>query len=69
MTDRPPPIDRLEVHNTSVDEDFAQVGACAQIHLPTGQICTLPHHHSGSCSFAKPGPPPATEETPDRSES
>jgi hypothetical protein len=54
MTDRDHPSDRLELHNASVDEDLAQVGACGQIHLPTGLTCTQPHHHRGSCVFAAP---------------
>lgn len=43
--------DRLELHNTSIDEEAAEVGACAQVHLPTGRTCILEHHHEGSCNF------------------
>lgn len=40
-----------EMHNASVDEDAARAGECAQVHLPTGRICTLPHGHARSCEF------------------
>jgi hypothetical protein len=38
-------------HNASVDEDAARQGGCAQLHLPTGRMCTLRHGHNGSCEF------------------
>ena len=40
-----------EMHNASVDEDAAREGECAQVHLPTGRTCTLPHGHERSCEF------------------
>jgi hypothetical protein len=43
--------DTSEMHNASVDEDAAKKGACAQVHLPTGRMCSLPHGHKGSCDF------------------
>jgi hypothetical protein len=43
--------DTSEMHNASVDEDLARAGECAQVHLPTGRMCTLPHGHKGSCEF------------------
>jgi hypothetical protein len=43
--------DTSEIHNASMDEDAAREGACAQVHLPTGRICILPHGHKGSCDF------------------
>jgi hypothetical protein len=46
---------RLDAHNVSVDTSLAQAGACARIHLPSGRICALPHHHRGSCQFLSPG--------------
>ena len=46
--------DRSEMHNASVDEYAAREGECAQVHLPTGRICTLPHGHKGSCLFTSP---------------
>lgn len=39
------------MHNASVDEAAAMQGECAQVHLPTGRRCTLPHGHPGSCEF------------------
>ena len=43
--------DTSEMHNASVDEVAARQGACAQVHLPTGRMCILPHGHRGSCDF------------------
>jgi hypothetical protein len=40
-----------ETHNASVDQDAAREGFCAQVHLPSGRMCTLPHGHEGSCEF------------------
>ncbi len=48
------PGGRLELHNPSVNEALADDGACAQIHLPTGRVCLLAHHHPGSCQFDPP---------------
>ncbi|QGN57482.1 hypothetical protein [Nostocoides sp. HKS02] len=41
-----------EVHNPSIDETAAAQGACAQVYLPTGAMCTLRHGHDGSCEFS-----------------
>ena len=46
--------ERLEIHNTSVDEQVAQARLCAHVHLPTGGTCVLPKSHSGSCHFTSP---------------
>jgi hypothetical protein len=43
--------DPPRLHNASVDEDAARHGGCAQVHLPTGRMCTLRHGHEGSCEF------------------
>ena len=43
--------DPPRLHNTSIDEDVAREGGCAQVHLPTGGMCTLRHGHEGSCEF------------------
>jgi hypothetical protein len=45
------PHDRQELHNPSVDEQVAEVGACGQVHLQTGRTCTLDRGHEGSCNF------------------
>jgi hypothetical protein len=46
--------DTSAMHNASVNEDAARLGACAQVHLPTGRMCTLPRSHRGSCDFRPP---------------
>jgi len=46
-----PMQDRPWVHNPSVDETFALLGACGQTHLPTGRTCVMPRGHRGSCVF------------------
>ena len=45
--------DTSEMHNASVNEDAARQGVCAQVHLPTGRMCTLPHGHRASCHFVQ----------------
>lgn len=44
-----------EQHNASVDEDAARQGGCAQVHLPTGRMCSLPRAHAESCEFSPAG--------------
>lgn len=39
------------VHNSAVDEAAALQGACAQVHLPSGRMCTLRNGHGRSCEF------------------
>lgn len=41
-------------HNTSVDQPQRQDGVCAQLHLATGRMCTLPHAHADTCEFVPP---------------
>ncbi|HEY5249949.1 MAG TPA: hypothetical protein VIJ15_16030 [Dermatophilaceae bacterium] len=41
------------MHNASVNEVAARQGKCAQVHLPTGRMCHLPHGHKGSCVFVR----------------
>jgi hypothetical protein len=48
------PDDRQDLHNVSVDDEVADVGACGQVHLATGRTCTLDQGHAGSCSFVSP---------------
>jgi len=45
------PLDTPEMHNAAIDEDAVRDGACAQVHLPTGRMCTLRAGHSVSCDF------------------
>lgn len=42
---------RPDAHNVSIDEEVSRVGGCGQVHLPTGNTCTLSHGHAGSCDF------------------
>jgi hypothetical protein len=42
-----------QMHNASVDEMAAMAGECAQVHLPSGRVCTLQHGHSRSCEFIR----------------
>jgi hypothetical protein len=58
VTNRASPDDRPELHNPSIDEDVARQGACGLVHLPTGNTCTLAHHHTGSCDFVPPADVP-----------
>jgi hypothetical protein len=53
-TEDPPhrAVDVTEIHNASVDEDAARQGGCAQVHLPTGAMCTLRHGHPRTCQFS-----------------
>jgi hypothetical protein len=48
------PDQRLDLHNTSIDEPSAAAGRCGMIHLPTGRICRERARHSTGCSFAAP---------------
>jgi hypothetical protein len=43
---------RLDVHNTSVNEAAARAGRCGTVHLPTGRMCRLPSLHEGACQLA-----------------
>jgi hypothetical protein len=47
-------VGRQGAHNASVDEVRRSTGACAQVHLPTGRMCTKRHSHDGSCEFVTP---------------
>jgi hypothetical protein len=38
-------------HNAATDEPAARQGRCAQIHLPTGSMCTRGRGHAASCTF------------------
>jgi len=46
--------ERLDLHNTGIDEPAAAAGRCGTIHLPTGRLCRAPARHSGSCDFVAP---------------
>lgn len=53
-TPAPPTPDLPATHNASTDAGAASQGGCAQVHLPTGNMCTLRHSHEGSCEFSPP---------------
>jgi hypothetical protein len=44
--------DRLDVHNTNINETAARAGRCGTVHLPTGRMCRLPALHAGACQLA-----------------
>jgi hypothetical protein len=44
--------DRLDVHNTNVNEAAARAGRCGTVHLATGRMCRLPSLHEGACELA-----------------
>jgi hypothetical protein len=44
--------DRLDVHNTNINEAAARAGRCGTVHLPTGRMCRLPALHDGACQLA-----------------
>jgi hypothetical protein len=54
--------ERLDLHNSSIDETAAAAGHCGMTDLHTGRVCQDPQDHSGSCSFVAA---PATERRAD----
>jgi hypothetical protein len=46
--------ERLDLHNSSIDESAAAAGHCGMTDLHTGRVCQDPHHHSGGCAFVAP---------------
>ena len=48
--------DRLDVHNTNINEAAARGGRCGTVHLPTGRMCQLPALHDGACHLTFPDP-------------
>lgn len=48
--------DRLDVHNTNINEAAARGGRCGTVHLPTGRMCQLPALHDGACQLTFPDP-------------
>jgi len=44
--------DRLDVHNTNINEAAARAGQCGTVHLPTGRMCQLTALHHGACQLA-----------------
>jgi hypothetical protein len=48
--------DRLDLHNSSIEESAAALGHCGMTDLHTGRVCQEPQDHAGSCAFAAPAP-------------
>ena len=48
--------DRLDLHNSSIEETAAAAGHCGMTHLPTGRVCQEPVHHVDGCAFVAPSP-------------
>ena len=48
-----PDIDdeRMDAHNTSIDEGAAAAGRCGMIHLPSGRTCQAQAGHADGCDF------------------
>jgi hypothetical protein len=45
------PDGRKDVHNSGVDTQMAAAHLCGQTDLRTGQMCTKPARHDGTCEF------------------
>ena len=57
----PPPADaddRLDLHNSSIEESAAAAGHCGMTDLHTGRVCREPQSHTGSCAFVAPSHEP-----------
>jgi hypothetical protein len=54
VSGRPEGQPRLDVHNSSVDEETAEAGRCGAHDLASGRICRLPALHPGGCDFQAP---------------
>lgn len=54
------PPERLDLHNSGVDELTALNNLCGYQDLRTGSVCRLPARHLGSCRFV-PKPLPGEE--------
>jgi hypothetical protein len=52
-------VDRLDLHNSSIEESAAAAGHCGMTDLHTGRVCQEPQSHVGSCAFVAPTPRPS----------
>jgi hypothetical protein len=43
--------DRLDLHNSSVEESAVAAGHCGMTDLRTGRVCHEPRRHAGGCAF------------------
>lgn len=48
------PYERLDLHNSSIEESAAAVGHCGMTDLRTGRVCHEPRTHAGGCAFVSP---------------
>lgn len=46
--------ERLDAHNSEVDESLATRHLCGMTHLNTGHVCRLTERHTGGCDFVSP---------------
>ena len=51
--------DRMDLHNSSIEETAAAAGHCGMTHLPTGRVCQEPEHHVDGCAFVAPSHGPS----------
>jgi hypothetical protein len=45
-------LERLDVHNASIDQPTAAAGCCGTTDLNTGRICRSPAGHADGCDFS-----------------
>jgi hypothetical protein len=48
--------ERLDLHNTSIEESAAAAGLCGMTDLHTGRVCHERQGHAGGCAFVAPAP-------------
>lgn len=46
--------DRMDLHNSCVDDSAAAAGHCGMTNLQTGRVCQEPQAHGGGCAFVAP---------------
>jgi hypothetical protein len=56
---RPAADDRLDLHNSSIEESAAAAGHCGMTDLHTGRVCQEPRAHAGGCAFVAPSREPS----------
>ena len=50
-------LERLDSHNTAVDEQLVLASKCGTVQLSTGRRCLLPARHRGACEMSAPSRP------------
>ena len=51
---------RHDLHNVSIDFEYATEALCGFTHLPTGRVCWLRCRHPGPCDLRDRSPAPST---------